>query len=109
MKPKYVFGVAGLVTLLAALALATGTSATLSPAAATMTLRAGDAVLGHDTETKTVGVPAVLPRADIEIAIDTTSSMNPSIVQAKADATAIVTGVQAVIADAQFAVVDFRD
>lgn len=109
MRPRPMFGAAGLVVLLTALVLAAGTSATLAPPTATMTLRAGDAVLGHDTETKIVGVPAVLPRADIEIAIDTTLSMDPSITQAKADATAIVTGVQAVIADAQFAVVDFRD
>jgi hypothetical protein len=108
MRRRNLFVVAAL-ALLTTLALAAVTSATVSPSSATMTLRAGDPVLGHDSETKLVGVPPVPPRADIEIAIDTTSSMNPSITQAKADATAIVTGVQAVVPDTQFAVVDFRD
>jgi len=88
---------------------ATMSSATLSPSSATFTLRAGDPSLGVGTETKTVGVPAVLPRADIEIAIDTTASMGPSIAQAKADAVNIVNGVTGIGVDAQFAVVQFRD
>ena len=53
-------------------------------------------------------MPAVPPKADIELAIDTTGSMNPSINQAKADALAIVTGVQGVVADTKFAVVSFK-
>jgi Mg-chelatase subunit ChlD len=47
--------------------------------------------------------------ADIEIAIDTTASMNNTIAQAKADATSIVNTVKGSIADAHFAVVQFRD
>ena len=93
------------------LATAPESGASLAPASATFTLRAGDPILGVATETKTVVVPAVLPRADIEIAIDTTQSMSPSIAQAKADATNIVNGITALGAgvDAQFAVVQFRD
>jgi hypothetical protein len=93
----------------AALIGATTSNASLAPATASFTLRAGDPVLGVGTETKTVGVPAVLPRADIEIAIDTTSSMTPSIAQAKTDATNIVNGITGIGIDAQFAVVQFRD
>ena len=48
-------------------------------------------------------------KADIEIAIDTTSSMGASLAQAKADATNLVNSVQASGTDAQFAVVQFRD
>ena len=57
----------------------------------------------------TVDVPARPPAADILIAIDTTGSMGPSIAQAKADATDIVSGVKASVADSHFAVVDFKD
>ena len=84
-------------------------AASLSPPSATFTLRAGDATLGTATETKTVGVPATPPKADIEIAVDTTGSMQPSINQAKADAAAIVAGVQGAVPDTEFAVVSFKD
>ncbi len=47
--------------------------------------------------------------ADIEIAIDTTGSMFSSIAQAKADATNLVTAVQASVPDSQFAIVQFKD
>ncbi len=80
-------------------------TATIDPPAATLTIPAGSS----GTETKTVGVPERPPAADIELAIDTTGSMGPSIAQAKADALAIVTGVQGTIPDAQFAVVQFKD
>jgi hypothetical protein len=56
-----------------------------------------------------VNVPTRPPAADILIAIDTTGSMGASIAQAKADATDIVNGVKASVADSQFAVVDFKD
>jgi hypothetical protein len=94
-----------LITLVAS----TSSPASISPASATFTLRAGDPVLGVALETKTVGVPAVPPKADIELAIDTTGSMDPSIAQAKADALAIVSQVQAQVPDTQFAVVQFKD
>jgi len=76
----------------------------LAPSA-TLTITAGTS----GSETKTVGVPAVPPKADIELAIDTTGSMGPSISQAKTDALAIVSGVQGVLLDTQFAVVSFKD
>jgi hypothetical protein len=79
--------------------------ASLSPTSSTFTVRAGGTV----SEQKTVGVPAKPPKADIEIAIDTTGSMTPSINQAKADATNLVNLVQASVADTQIAVVQFRD
>ena len=49
------------------------------------------------------------PLLDIEIAIDTTSSMGPSIAQAQADSKRLVTEVQARYPGALFAVVQFRD
>jgi hypothetical protein len=104
-------GILAVLTLgLVAALIAVGTgSASVSPPSATFTLRAGDATLGTATETKTVDVPAKPPKADIEIAIDTTGSMQPSIDQAKADAAGIVSGVQGAVPDTQFAVVAFKD
>jgi hypothetical protein len=84
-------------------------AALVSPPSATFTLRAGDPTLGTVNEAKTVDVPAKPPKADIEIAIDTTGSMGPTIAQAKVEATDIVNMVQAGVADTQFAVVQFKD
>ncbi|HET8606773.1 MAG TPA: hypothetical protein VFL66_07050 [Gaiellaceae bacterium] len=98
-----------LLVSLVALATAAVTTASLSPASATFTLRPGDATLGTATETKTVGVPTNPPKADIEIAIDTTGSMGPSINDAKADALAIVSGVDALGADTEYSVISFKD
>lgn len=98
-----------LATLITVLALSTPARADVSPPTASFTLRAGDPILGVATETKTVDIPAVPRKADIEIAIDTTFSMDRSINQAKADATNIVNGVQGLVPDSQFAVVQFRD
>lgn len=91
------------------LVLSAAGGASLSPATGSMTLRAGSATLGVGTEAKTVGVPAKLPKADIEIAIDTTGSMGATIADAKADASALVAAVQAQVSDAKFAVVQFKD
>jgi uncharacterized repeat protein (TIGR01451 family) len=62
----------------------------------------------------TIDVPAgptttTLTEADIEIAIDTTGSMASGIAQARADAAALVAGVQAQIPAARFSIVQFRD
>jgi hypothetical protein len=46
---------------------------------------------------------------DVEIAIDTTSSMSSSIVQAQADAKSLVSEIRARYSTARFAVVQFRD
>ena len=99
----------GLLLLVAATSLNLATpfavQAELEPASATLVIEPG----GSGVELKTVQVPAVPPKADILIAIDTTGSMGPSIAQAKADANAIVTGVQESVPDTHFAVVEFRD
>lgn len=104
-RPLHV--VALIVAIVSALlgAMARPASAGLSPGTATFTVNPGGSV----TENKTVTVPARPPKADIEIAIDTTGSMAPAISQAKAQATNLVNEVKAEIPDAQFAVVDFRD
>ncbi len=80
-------------------------SASLSPSTATFTLRPGTGA----TETKTVNIPATPPSADVEIAIDTTGSMAGGIADAKSEANAIVTGVQASVANTAFAAVQFKD
>ena len=46
---------------------------------------------------------------DIEVAIDTTSSMSSSIAQAQADAKGLVSDIRARYASAAFATVQFRD
>jgi hypothetical protein len=103
-----ILAVLSLGAVIALTAVGTGT-ASVSPGSATFTLRAGDATLGTVTERKTVGVPAVPPKADTEIAIDTTRSMTPSIKQAKAETVGIVTGEQSAVPDTQFSVVAFKD
>lgn len=89
----------------AAVAFPSGAAASLSPATASFTLAPG----GHVTEHKTIGIPATPPKADIEIAIDTTGSMGSTIAAAKADAQQIVHDIQAQVPDSQFAVVQFKD
>src|SRR5437763_1697862 len=83
---------AAAIALVSALGLgAAPVRAALTPATGSLTIQEGSSA----TEAKTVQVPAKPPTADIEIAIDTTGSMTPSIEQAKADATNLVTSVQA--------------
>jgi len=77
----------------------------LQPATVTLTMKAGSST----TVAKTYHLDALPGAADIVLAIDTTGSMGPAIAQAKADATNIVTQVQAQIPGARFAVVDFKD
>src|SRR5918997_118492 len=48
-------------------------------------------------------------KADIEIVIDSTPTMGPSIAQAKEDAQKIVRDLSQIYPDAQFAVAEFRD
>lgn len=81
----------------------------ISPGTVELSVRAGSPTYGSATQSLTVNVPAVPAHADILLAIDTTSSMQPSIDQAKRDALNVVADVQAMIPDARFAVVDFRD
>ena len=80
------------------------------PVAATVTPTSQTTPAGTTTHFDvSVAVPAVPPKADILIAIDTTGSMSSSIGQAKTDAAAIVNGVQGAVPDSQFAVVEFKD
>jgi hypothetical protein len=77
----------------------------LTPTPVTLAVQAGSSAI-----VPTVAHLNVAPaRADIEIAIDTTGSMGPSIARAEADAIDHVDGVRAKIPDARFAVVQFRD
>lgn len=79
--------------------------AELSPATNTITINAG----GTGTEEKTVTVPRLPAKADIQIAIDTTGSMFGAINQAKSQATDLVNTIHAAVPDANFSVVDFKD
>jgi len=78
---------------------------TLTPSAVTTTLVAGTST----TVSKTLTLDGLPARADIIVAIDTTSSMGAPIAQAKADANGICTTVKASIPGARFAAVDFED
>src|SRR5262249_16499868 len=102
----FALGAGAAIVLFATLIVAATSTATLIPTAATFTLRPG----GHATESKSANIPALIPSsADVEIAFDTTGSMQPTIDQAKAQALSIVNGVKAVVPDTQFAVVQFKD
>lgn len=79
--------------------------ADLAPAEGEVTVHAGQSA----TEDKVVTIPEFPAKADIEIAIDTTGSMAGEIAQAKAQASNLVAAVQAEVADAHFAVVQFKD
>src|SRR5262245_6266623 len=105
MSKKHLGAATALAALTVALVLTAVTSAGLSPSSATVTLQPGTST----TETKVVTIPAKPPSADVEIAIDTTGSMDATIAQAKADALNIVNGVQGSVPDTQFAVVQFKD
>lgn len=102
-------------TLLAVLAVgALGQSApafaadTFSPNPVNVTLAPGDSTTVH----KTLHLDALPARADIVIAIDTTSSMCGAISQAQAQATALVNNIDAAFgpgAVVRYALVDFKD
>src|SRR4051812_49277160 len=95
-RGRIALGAGAATVFFATLVVASTGFATLIPASNTFTLRPGTGA----TEAKTAEVPAIRPSsADVEIAIDTTGSMGPTIAQAKADAIAIVTGVQAAVPD----------
>lgn len=107
-RPRWI--AAGAATLIVALASIVTASAAVTPAATSLTVAAGSS----GSTTVQIDVPAgptssPITEADIEIAIDTTGSMFSGIAQAKADAAALVAGVQAQIPNARFAVVQFRD
>src|SRR5205814_2598773 len=74
---------------------------TLTPTPVTTTLVAGTST----TVNKTLNLDGLPARADIMVAIDTTSSMTAPIAQAQADAINICSTVQTSIPGARFAVV----
>ena len=78
---------------------------TLTPSPVTTTLVAGTST----TVNKTLSLDGLPARADIIVAIDTTSSMTGPIAQAQADANNICTTVQFSIPQARFAVVALGD
>lgn len=78
----------------------------ITPASVSLTLNSGAT---STPITKSVHLDAAPAKADIVLAVDTTGSMSAAISQAKTDATNIVTGVQALIPGARFAVVNFDD
>ena len=105
-RPRWFGTFAVLAALSAALVVAATTSASLSPASATFTVREGTGTVETGKE---VTIPAKPPSADVELAIDTTGSMAGGIADAVSEANAIVTGVQGSVADTDFAVVQFKD
>lgn len=76
-----------------------------SPNPVNLTLQAGETA----TVDKTLHLDALPGAADIIVAVDTTFSMDPAIVQAKAEAIQICNDVKAQIPGARFAVVDIED
>ena len=101
----------GALATAAVLAAAGTASAATSVSPGSLSVKNGSS--GSSTLTFDVPVPSPQPppaAADVEIAIDTTGSMGSGIAQAKADATALVTGLNAALTGtAQFSVVEFRD
>jgi len=99
--------VAAIVVVLGALGLAGPALAAdgFTPSTVTLTLQAGQS----QNVTKSLHLDALPGAADIIIAVDTTGSMTDAIAQAKAQATALCTNVQAQIPGARFAVIDFKD
>ena len=57
----------------------------------------------------TLHLDAAPPKADVLLALDTTGSMGAAITDARNDANAFVSGIQASIPGARFAVADFKD
>ena len=94
---------AGILWLVAAIPVAAAD--TLTPTPVTTTLVAGTST----TVNKTLALDGLPARADIIVAIDTTSSMTAPIAQAQADAASLCSTVQGSIPGARFAAVDFED
>jgi hypothetical protein len=79
--------------------------AEISPTTLTAGLDRGESV----TETKTVTLPAVIPKADIIFAFDLTGSMSGEINTAKAEAINIMNSLDALIDDARYGVMSYMD
>jgi hypothetical protein len=78
---------------------------TITPSTATEVLAPG----GKTTLSQTLHLDTLPPKADILLAFDTTGSMGAAVADARADASSIVTRIQAALPGARFAAADFRD
>ena len=77
----------------------------ITPAKQTLNLGVGSTF----TLNPTLHLDAAPPKADILLALDTTGSMGAAITDARNDANGFVSGIQASIPGARFAVADFKD
>src|SRR4051794_21665099 len=77
----------------------------VTPADVTLNLAPG----GSTTIAKTVSTPAIPPKPDITVLIDTTGSMGGVISNVQANANTILSNVASAQPDAQFAVAEYRD
>src|SRR5215210_401145 len=76
-----------------------------NPSAVSLTLAPG----ASWKTSQTLHLDSLPPKAEIVLAVDTTSSMGTAIANAKADAIKIVNRVKSSIPGARFAIVDFKD
>ena len=79
--------------------------ASMTPATLSATLKPGESV----TETKTVDVPSMPPRADVVFSFDLTGSMSGTIATAKARAIDIMTALNATGVDINYGVASYMD
>ncbi|HSC50704.1 MAG TPA: PxKF domain-containing protein [Gaiellaceae bacterium] len=77
----------------------------ITPASVSVTLGKGSST----TINSSLHLNALPPKADVLLALDTTGSMGAAIADAKSDANALVTQLQAVIPQTKFAVAEFKD
>jgi hypothetical protein len=106
IRTPRLFHVAALgVVLLAASATGGQAADSFKPSTISLTLAPGSSW----KTSQTVHLDSLPAKADVVLAVDTTSSMGAAITDAKNDANSIVGRVKSSIPGARFAVVDFRD
>jgi hypothetical protein len=95
------------VAAVAVLALSVGGAGadTITPNPANLSLAPGSST----TVRQTIQFDALPPKADILLALDATGSMGTALTEARSDANAIVSQIQAQIPQARFAVANFKD
>lgn len=94
-----------LVTILLVLSFVLPAGASISPAALEATLAPGESI----TETKTVDIPELPPRADVIFSFDLTGSMSGIIGTAKTKAIEIMTNLNALGVDINYGVMSYMD
>ena len=77
----------------------------ITPNPASLSLAPGSSTTVHQT----IQLDALPPKADILLALDATGSMGTALTEARSDANAIVSQIQAQIPQARFAVANFKD